>query len=114
MVDDEPGVRKLLRNLLEGAGYHVLETGSGREAVRMVGAADVDLVITDLAMPDQEGFETMEAIRRARPQIKIIAISGRFAGPLLRAAEYLGAQATIAKPLQAEELLAAVARVMTA
>jgi DNA-binding NtrC family response regulator len=112
IVDDEPGVRKLLRSLLTAAHYTVLEAETGKDAVHQVATLEIDLAITDLAMPDQEGFETMKAMRRARPQLKIIAISGRFAGTMLRAAEFLGAQASIAKPIHPDELLVTVARVL--
>ena len=112
VVDDEPGVRNLLRNVLTGVSYQVLEADNGREAVRQVEISEVDLVIMDLAMPEQDGIETIRALRRLRPRLKIIAMSGVFAWPLLHAAELLGAQASLAKPIQPDELLAAVARVM--
>jgi two-component system cell cycle sensor histidine kinase/response regulator CckA len=112
VVDDEPGIRKLLRNVLSGVSYLVLEAENGKEAVRKVEASEVDLVITDLAMPEQEGIETIQALRRVRPQLKIIAMSGVFTGTLLRAAERLGAQASLAKPINPDELLDTVARVM--
>ena len=114
VVDDEPGIRNLLRKILTGVGYHVLEAANGREAIQQVETSKVDLVIMDLAMPEEEGIETIQALRRVLPQLKIIAISGQFAGPLLRAAKLLGAQASLAKPIQPDELLAAVAHVMVA
>ena len=69
-------------------------------------------MITDLAMPEQEGMETIEKLHKVRPLLAIIAMSGQFAGPLLTATEYLGARATIAKPIQPELLLDTVARVL--
>jgi two-component system, cell cycle sensor histidine kinase and response regulator CckA len=112
VVDDEPGVRKLLRNVLTGASYQVLEADNGREAERQAENSEIDLVIMDLAMPVQDGIETIRTLRRLRPRLKIIAMSGVFAGPLLRAAEILGAQASLAKPIRPDELLEAVGRVM--
>lgn len=112
VVDDEPGIRKLLRNVLTGVSYQVLEAENGKEAIQQVEASEIDLVIMDLAMPEQEGIETIQILRRARPRLNIIAMSGVFTGSMLRAAEHLGAQASIAKPIQPDELLAAVARVM--
>jgi CheY-like chemotaxis protein len=112
VVDDEPGIRHLLRKLLTGVSYRVLEAENGREALRQVATSKVDLVIMDLAMPEQEGIETIQALRRMLPQLKIIAISGQFAGPMLRVAEHLGAEASVAKPIQPDELLDAVARLI--
>ena len=112
VVDDEVGVRDFLREVLAGVGYDILEAENGKEAVRQFRTAEVDLVIMDLAMPEQEGIETIQILRRMRPQLKIIAVSGQFAGLLLRAAKILGAQASIAKPIEVNELLDTVARVM--
>jgi PAS domain S-box-containing protein len=112
VVDDEPGIRHLLRKLLTSVSYRVLEAENGREALRQVATSKVDLVIMDLAMPELEGVETIQALRRVLPQLKIIAISGQFAGPMLRVAEHLGAEASVAKPIQPDELLDAVARLI--
>jgi CheY-like chemotaxis protein len=112
VADDESGVRSFLRKLLEGEGYQVLEARDGREAVRQIETSEVDLMITDLAMPEQEGIETIQRLHQMRPQLKIIAMSGQFAGQMLHVAEHLGARASLAKPIQPDELVDVVARVM--
>ena len=112
VADDEPRVRAVLRKILTAVGYRVLEAANGKEAVEQIEACKVDLLITDLAMPEQEGIETIRILHRARPNLKIIAMSGQFAGPLLEAAEKFGARASIAKPIDRETLLETVARVL--
>jgi len=112
VADDDPQIRDFLRTILTDAGYQVLEAKNGREAVQQVETSDVHLVITDLAMPEQEGIETIQKLHGLRPQLKIIAMSGRFPRPLLRMSEHLGAQESLAKPIDPDELLDAVARVM--
>jgi CheY-like chemotaxis protein len=112
VADDDPGIRSFMRDVLAGVGYGILEAENGKEAVWQVETGDVDLVIMDLAMPEQEGIETIQILRRVRPQLKIIAMSGQFAGPLLRAAEQLGARMSLTKPIEANDLLDAVACVM--
>lgn len=67
-----------------------------------------DLVITDLIMPDQEGIETIQALRREAPGVPIVAISGAIQPEYLQMAGALGADATLGKPLSAEVLLQAV------
>jgi CheY-like chemotaxis protein len=114
VVDDEPEIRDFLRKVLTDASYKVLEAANGREAVRQVETSSIDLVIMDLAMPEQEGIETIQVLRRVRPQLKVIAVSGSFAGLLVNVAEPLGAVASLAKPIQPDELLAAVSRAMAA
>jgi CheY-like chemotaxis protein len=112
VVDDDPAIHSLLRTILAGVGYDVLEAADGKQALQQFDSCEVDLVLTDLAMPDVDGLETIQLLRKKRPQLKIIAFSGRFGSELLRTAELLGAQATLAKPIQPEQLLETVRRVM--
>jgi len=112
VVDDEAGVRGFLRAVLEQDGYNVIEAADGKQALQMVRAGQVDLVITDLVMPEQEGLEIIRALRRDVPGVGIIAISGAFAGQLLKVAQLLGADAVLSKPVSSELLLAKVAEVL--
>ena len=64
VVDDQFAARELQRSILEAAGYRVEVARDGREALRRVGEiADLDLVLTDVQMPEMDGFELLEAIR---------------------------------------------------
>ena len=112
VADDEPGVRTFLRKVLEGRGYEVIEAANGKEAVKQVRSQKVDLLITDLVMPEQEGIETIIALRGEAAGIGIIAISGAFGGRYLDAARQLGAHSVLTKPVSAEVLLAKVAEVL--
>jgi CheY-like chemotaxis protein/two-component sensor histidine kinase len=107
VVDDDPGIRQLLHQLLGRAGYTVAIAENGRQAIEQVKAQPVDLVITDLYMPEREGLETIRELVAARPGLPIIAISGE-GRDLLPVAKLLGAHATVAKPFRAEDLLRAV------
>ncbi|MCE5310343.1 MAG: response regulator [Acidobacteriales bacterium] len=109
VVDDDDGVRQVLRLMLESGGYRVLEAADGRKALEQVRSENIDVVMTDLVMPEQEGFETIQAIRRERPSLKVIAMSGAFGGEFLHIAKLLGALSTLQKPLKVEQVLAAVA-----
>ncbi len=112
VADDEPGVRSFLRLVLENGGYEVMEAANGKEALKEARAGRVDLVITDLVMPEQEGIETIRALRKDMPGIGIIAISGALGGQFLEAARLLGAQVVLSKPISAGLLLAKVAEVL--
>jgi len=112
VADDEAGVRGFLRAALEMGGYEVIEAADGNQALRLARVGRVDLVITDLIMPDKEGIETIQALRKELPGIAIIAISGAFGGRYLKAAQRLGANAALGKPIRAELLLATVAAVL--
>jgi CheY-like chemotaxis protein len=108
VVDDDAGVREVLQSMLETAGYRVAVAVNGREALAALRERVFDCIITDLVMPEQEGIETIKLIRRDYPDLGIIAMSGAFGGDYLRIASYLGAHATLAKPVQLPTLLATV------
>jgi signal transduction histidine kinase/CheY-like chemotaxis protein len=112
VVDDETGIRQLFEQLLAGEGYEVLCATNGAEALEIVRGRHLDLVITDLVMPESEGIETIRAIRIEQPNLKIIAASGVFEGQFLQAAALLGACATLLKPIGRDQLLSTVRRVL--
>jgi two-component system cell cycle sensor histidine kinase/response regulator CckA len=108
VVDDEQPIRSLLKEILEGAGFEVFTASNGREAKHQLIDNPVDLVITDLIMPEMEGIEFIAAMRKERPHLKLIAITGGAGLDFLRAAHILGAHATLPKPLTPEALLSCV------
>jgi len=112
MVDDDPQVIRFLKTALEGGGYSVMATTSGKQALGSIRAAVPDLVILDLNMPSPDGFELLKALRSEFPYLRILAISGYLQGALLEAAELLGAIATLAKPIDSEVLLRKVREVI--
>jgi CheY-like chemotaxis protein len=112
VVDDDADVRALFREFLGGT-YNVLMASDGREAVEIVRASkSVDLVITDLVMPNQEGIETIVQLRTIQPLIKVVAVSGAFGGQFLNRAERLGANASLLKPVSRETLHRTVRQVL--
>ncbi|MCU1237338.1 MAG: multi-sensor hybrid histidine kinase [Candidatus Solibacter sp.] len=113
VIDDDAKVRGLLQLVLSGAGYRVLVAADGKAGMEALESQAVDLVITDLVMPEQEGLETVTLLHAQRPKLPVIAISGAFGGSFLKAAGLLGASATLAKPIAPDELLRTVERFMT-
>ena len=109
IIDDDAAVRTTVRVLLERAGYDILEAGDGREGSRMLDG--VDLVITDLLMPEVDGVNLLGQIRREGRSVPVIAMSGGGkvdSKSYLDVAKALGAFATIAKPFDLEHLLSTV------
>lgn len=78
LVDDEPSIRFVLGAVLEHAGYAVDSAEDGFAALRKLQSAMPDLVITDLRMPNMNGFELLSVLRTRFPQLPTIAISGEF------------------------------------
>jgi DNA-binding response OmpR family regulator len=111
VIDDHTEIRELLRLTLQAAGYDVAVAPNGREGLELHRERPAELVITDIFMPEQEGLETIQELRRQSPSPKIIAMSG---GGSLGALEYLpaakefGADHAIGKPFDCEAMVAAV------
>ncbi len=113
LVEDDYLVRELLRSFLESAGYQVIEAASAEEALRAVGARalDVRLMVTDMDLPGLDGAELARRLRTARPDLKILYVSGH---PVEQTAG-ASAQASIdslSKPFTREMLLEKIRRLL--
>ena len=108
VVDDDPSLRNLLAQTLEGAGFQAFTAEDGREARMQIEEHRIDLVITDLAMPGEEGMELIRALKKEQPDVKIVAMSGAFGTDVLRAARALGAHISLVKPLSKETILQSI------
>lgn len=104
IIEDHTSVRTLLARVLEDAGYQVCEAANGRQGLEQFRAQPVDLVITDLEMPEMNGLEVILELTRAFLDVKVIAMSGRSADELQKA-KLLGARRTLQKPINLDELL---------
>jgi CheY-like chemotaxis protein len=108
VIDDDQLVRYTISKILENAGHQVVVAEDGMRGFALFEREHPDVVITDLIMPEQEGIETIIRIKRQRPEVRVIAISG--GGRLgnldaLGMAQRLGADDVIAKPFAAAELV---------
>ena len=108
IIDDDNQFRTMLRKMLERNGYEVIEASDGKEGIKLYRKNPTDLIITDLIMPEKDGIETIQELKKDFSDIKIIAISGGGRlGPqdYLHLAKMLGAQRTLTKPIELPELL---------
>jgi DNA-binding response OmpR family regulator len=97
--------------MLQQAGYETVSAENGRFAADIHRSAPVDLIITDLFMPETDGLELIYQFRHEFPDVKIIAVSGggsRGLVELLAVARKMGAQRALMKPFSWEELHAAI------
>lgn len=108
MVEDNAELREYLRLALEMQDYQVLTAEHGRAALGYLNGHRVDAVITDLFMPEMDGIETVAALRKQFPEIRVIAMSGRPGVDYLAVARELGVRHTLRKPFEITELLAAL------
>jgi two-component system cell cycle sensor histidine kinase/response regulator CckA len=112
VADDDPGIRKLLCDVLRTSGYYVLEATNGRQAIDHIRRERVDLLVTDLVMPDQEGIETIGEVRKQFPRLRIMAMSGGFGERFLKIARQVGADHIVSKPFETGAICAAIRRLL--
>ena len=112
IIDDEAPMRRMVRGILEQAGYEVVEADEGCAGMQRHEDTPAEMILTDLFMAGQEGLETIKRLRQMDPQVKIIAMSGGgkvgFTEDFLELAALFGAKRTLQKPFSQEELLDAV------
>lgn len=103
LIDDDAEVRSPLATWLSRHGHEVVEAGNGLEGLALLEDGGIDVVVTDIIMPDMEGIETILRIRKRWPEMPVVAISGGGSGEpsqALRPASRLGAHATLRKPFR--------------
>lgn len=111
VIDDDGALRQMLTLTLVHFGHEVIEAKGGREGMALLKISNVELVLTDMVMPEMEGFEVLMALREKFPSMKVIAMSGggrHRSMDYLRMAELLGATAVLRKPFSSEALMAVV------
>jgi PAS domain S-box-containing protein len=108
LVEDDDGVRRLLTRVLERAGYAVVAARNGQEGVKRFEAGGVHLVLTDLVMPDMDGREAVEAMRRLRPETRVLFMSGYTADIISSRGPLEARDELLMKPMEPGQLLAKI------
>ena len=111
VIDDDDDVRAGIRRILERADHEVLEAADGRAAIDLARSHSMELVITDINMPEMDGIEVILRLSEDGDGLPIIAVSGGGMLPkesLLSDADALGAVSSLAKPFEMTDLVAAV------
>jgi DNA-binding NtrC family response regulator len=116
VVDDDPDLLQSLRVLLEAYDYKVIMAANAAAAITAVAEQGPDLVLTDIYMPDADGFELINALRQRQFAVPVVAMSGGTrAGSYdnLSIATHLGAVAVIDKPFSNASLIDTIDRVLS-
>ncbi len=108
VVDDEPEIRQMVRELLTRAGYDVTEAADGKVAIEALRKQPFDVVISDILMPEKDGLEVIMFLQRESPLTRCIAMSAPSNRVFLQSAQLLGATRVLEKPFTASELESAV------
>jgi two-component system chemotaxis response regulator CheY len=113
IVDDAAFMRMMLKNILTKGGYEIAdEAQNGLEAVEKFSAAQPDLIIMDITMPDMDGIEALKKIKALSPGARVIMCSAMGQETMVVEAIKCGAMDFIVKPFQGDRLLAAITRVL--
>ena len=113
LIEDEDSVRAVLRKVLETDGHDVLEAANGEQALQLEENGPVDLVVTDIIMPQMDGFGAIHLLRKRDPDIAILAVTGGTAD-YLKAAKDKGACQVLQKPFDTQPLLDTVSGLLAA
>ncbi|MEX2491567.1 MAG: response regulator [Nitrospirales bacterium] len=116
VVDDEQGIRKVVRMSLEKLGYYVIEAEDGQQAMTLLNEGEhpmvIDVIITDIRMPNINGIEAMEYFQREYPSIPLIVLTGFPDLDLAMRLMKQGLTDYLVKPVDREKLAAAVSNAL--
>lgn len=118
LIDDDEQFRSMLTQMLEADGYRVTQAGDGDEGLHKLANGGIDLIITDILMPNKDGIETIMTLVGQGCTVPVIAISGGRrsikADFNLQSAELMGVRVTLAKPFTRLELREALRKALGA
>ncbi|GAB6904914.1 Response regulator receiver protein [Desulfosarcina cetonica] len=115
IVDDDPGIRKLLCKTLQREGITVIEAKNGIECMEHIQTQTIDLVVIDIIMPQQDGLTTIAELKKNDCHAKVVAISGGLvltSDAYLEEAQRIGADRIIPKPIDREQFVAMVRQLL--
>ena len=113
VIDDEEVVRETLADMLSDLGHQVVMVDSGKEAVAKISEGSFDIVFTDLAMPEMDGWETARAIRQLKPELPVVLVTGYGATAKPPAGETGLVAGIIGKPFDFDQVTATLARLFS-
>src|SRR6476619_7643192 len=112
VADDDAAIRTVLNQALSRAGYEVRSTGNASTLWRWISAGDGDLVITDVVMPDENAFDMLPRIKKARPDLPVIVMSAQNSFMTATRTSETGAYEYLPKPFDLTELINIVSRAL--
>ncbi|MCI0652745.1 MAG: response regulator transcription factor [Planctomycetes bacterium] len=112
VVEDDPAIRRGVADALRYAGYEVREASNGSDGLRAALGGDIDLLLLDVVLPRQDGFEVLAELRKARSALPVILLTARGTDDDRVRGLRGGADDYVVKPFSAKELLARVEAVL--
>lgn len=116
VIEDADWARKYVADVLQDSGHEVIAMDDSAEAIKKFSEEEFDIVITDIFMPEKDGFDVMTAVKRLKKTPKVVAISGGSAAMsadiALSSASHMSADVCLKKPFRPEDLKSAVAKIL--
>lgn len=116
LVEDEELLRAGVQEMLELQGYRVIAAPDGRQALACLESHAVDLIITDLVMPKMDGVDFVQQLRKTRPDVPVIVVSGSTRNIMQRygieTIQVPGADASLPKPFKSLDLIAQIKQLL--
>lgn len=116
LVEDEELLRAGVQEMLELQGYRVISAPDGRQALACLESTDFDLIITDLVMPKMDGVDFVQQLRKTRPDVPVIVVSGSTRNIMQRygieSIQVPGADASLSKPFKSVDLIEQVQQLL--
>lgn len=113
VIDDSQSMLRLVESILVPAGHEVIALSDPTKAYELMAQSRLDLILTDIYMPDRDGLEIIAGARKICPHVPVIAASSATGEKdMLRMARMMGAAGTLPKPFSSSDLLHSVSRVL--
>jgi two-component system, NtrC family, nitrogen regulation response regulator NtrX len=104
LVDDEAFVLRALERIMQASGFQATSAGGATEALAAVRRGGIDVVVSDLWMPERNGLDLLQEVRALDPSLPVILLSGSATDVIVQTASALGVFSFLRKPLRAVEL----------
>ncbi|MCX6280255.1 MAG: response regulator [Bacteroidetes bacterium] len=112
MIDDEPELLEVMKDLLEEENYQVFCASNGAEGIQINEQKNPDLIILDLRMPEMDGIETLRNIRKSDNNVRVVVLTGYGCPDTIRDAADLNVSEYLSKPFENEELVSIISKAL--
>lgn len=109
IVDDQYGIRILLKEILEQNGYTLFQAANGIQALTIADQQELDLILLDVKLPGMNGFDILKRVKEKQPEVQVIMMTAYEELDSIKKAKEIGALTFITKPFDISEVLNMVA-----
>ncbi|MFI3196874.1 MAG: response regulator [Methylococcaceae bacterium] len=112
LIDDEPDLLELIKEILEREGYQIFCASNGAAGILLNEQENPDLIVLDLRMPDMDGIETLQHIRKTDDQVIVVILTGYGCPDTIRDAVDLNVSEYLSKPFENKQLVSVIGKAL--